>query len=189
MTASTAAWYRLDAQDRIVAVDPSWDEFALANAGVGACASRVIGRPLLDFVLGDPTRMLLEAGLMATRMTGRPRSIAYRCDAPDLRRDLVMTLTPTPDGGVLVEHHLTSAQPRALAVHVQPSGHPTASGWWRCSQCQRLSAPGAHQPAVWLDSGTPLPANSAGLPLTVHEVVCDACVQRHQAVHHPPERP
>ncbi|GAP35795.1 hypothetical protein [Piscinibacter sakaiensis] len=170
-----ASWYRLDAADRLVAVSSDWDRFALDNQGPGACAGAVLGRSLFDFVLGEPTRRLLELGLAQARRSGRRRTLAYRCDAPDRRRELRMVMTPLLGGSVLVEHRLVSSRTRAART-VQPSAAPAPAGWRRCSQCQRLQASDA---APWCEADAVGPSQwPAGQRLAVQEVVCPDCQAR-----------
>lgn len=132
-------WYVLDAQDGLIAVDPAWDEFALANDGALASSSNVLGRPLREFLVDDATLMFVEALLQATRLTGRPRTVSYRCDGPGLMRRYLMTATPLEGGQVRVDHELQCSEPRPAATRYRYA--PTAA-WWRCSQCLALREPG-----------------------------------------------
>ena len=52
--------YWLDRDDRIVQVNPLWDQFALANGGEKQLlSSEIQGRRVFDFITGDQTRMYL----------------------------------------------------------------------------------------------------------------------------------
>ncbi|MFG6465536.1 hypothetical protein [Roseateles sp. BYS87W] len=170
--ATADRWYRVDADDRIVEVDPDWDQFAEANGGHTATSAHVLGQPLSDFLSGDVTRMFLAAALEATRLTGLPRTLAYRCDAPGMRRSLEMTVQPLPEGEVLVQHRLLSATPKASATTFR-YGQPPRAAWYRCSQCLRLRAANAAtawQPPEQLD----LPP--AARSVVVADTVCADCL-------------
>lgn len=179
-----ASWYEVDADDRLSAVSPDWDLFAQANDGPGALSRRVLGRPLLDFLTGDATRMFIRAVFEATRLTRRARTLPYRCDAPDLLRQLEMTVSPLPRGGLRIEHRLLASEPRRrrLALRAQPPHDPRPPRWLRCSQCLRLAMPGPGSP--WPDRDLvddPLdPEASAGPvpPLPVRDLVCPDCAAR-----------
>lgn len=179
-----ASWYEVDAADRLQAVSSDWDVFARANDGPGALSRRVLGQPLLDFLTGDATRMFIRAVFEATRLTRRPRTLPYRCDAPDLTRQLEMTVTPLARGALRVEHRLLASQPRQRRLALQAQ-HPHEAGpprWLRCSQCLRLAMPGPGSP--WPDRvlvDDPIePAVAAGpiAPLPVRDLVCPACAAR-----------
>lgn len=132
--------YQVDAEDRIVALCQEWDAFAIANQdmkqatrqgaipGTGPVASRVLGRPLFDFITGDATRLFMHAVLDGVRIMGRPRILPYRCDSALERRWYEMEAQPLADGGVRVLHRLLDSQPRQAP--------PLLCGKrWRCSQC------------------------------------------------------
>lgn len=181
--AAVASWYLLDAQDRIEAVSPDWDRFALRNNGAGALAAQVLGRPLQDFLSGDATRMFLAAAIEAARITGRPRALPYRCDAPDRQRQLEMVLRPLEQQRVRVEHRLLHSRERPRSLFQKVLGperhtadqHPRAvlRPWRRCSQCQTLCDPLLAAPH-WRPAHA-LQARLAPPPLLVRDEVCPDC--------------
>jgi hypothetical protein len=132
---SAPRWYELDARDRLIAVDPAWDEFALANDGAQAHSAAVLGRLLRDFLTDDATLMFVEALLQAARLTLRPRTVAYRCDGPGQMRRYRMTATPLDNGHVRVEHELQGSEARAPTPRYR---FARAATWMRCSQCLAL---------------------------------------------------
>lgn len=176
--AHCASWYEIDREDRLRALSSDWDAFADGNAGPGARAGQVLGRPLRSFIAGDVPRMFIEAALQAVRLTGRPRTLGYRCDAPAVERLLTMTLVPLDDGGVRVEHQVVSARQRETvpAFRTVPPGEwtqtrPGARPRWRCSQCLRLSV---SLSGPWSDAA-PLDATSAPV-VDVRYTLCPVCV-------------
>ncbi|MEY2654886.1 MAG: hypothetical protein RLZZ524_1914 [Pseudomonadota bacterium] len=186
-TESIASWYEVDAENRLRAVSADWDVFARANDGDGALTRRVLGRPLTDFLTGDATRMFVRAVFEATRVTGRPRSLPYRCDAPDRTRQLEMTVTPLGGGALRVEHRLLASEPRQRRAPLRAlhADEPGPARWLRCSQCLRLAMPGPGSP--WPDRvlvDDPVDASTTGSPpgrtppLPVRDLVCPACAAR-----------
>jgi hypothetical protein len=88
--------YLVDREARIVACGTrNWDDFARANGAAQLSASAVTGRPLFSFMQGEEVRqaytlfndLLLSDG-------DAPISFSYRCDAPEIRRELRMSLAP-----------------------------------------------------------------------------------------------
>ncbi len=74
----------------------SWSRFARENGG-GRIADpgSVIGRHLVDFIVGDEV-IDAHRGYMERLLGGSLDAVTFgfRCDAPDLRRDLWMTIRP-----------------------------------------------------------------------------------------------
>jgi hypothetical protein len=140
---------------------------APGGGSAGALQAGVIGRPLHQFISGDPTRMYMDAVLQAVRLMGQPRRLRYRCDTPTVRRTLEMTLVPLDGGGVRIAHGLIEQQPRLRPLVCVPDERPAATGGlWRCSLCLRLQRAG--QP--WR-----APEPVASPRLAVRYTVCPRC--------------
>lgn len=95
--------------------------------------------PLRNFIVGDVTRMFVDALLARARLTGRPAIIPYRCDSPGVKRFMEMSLEGI--GAELIsEHRILSEQTlhSPLAFAAVSDDRPT--NWLkRCSMCNRLS--------------------------------------------------
>lgn len=79
----------------------NWAGFARENGGDRIVdPGSVIGRPILDFVDGEDV-LAAYRGYMASLFAGTVEAVAFefRCDAPDTRRDLWMTIRPLESGG------------------------------------------------------------------------------------------
>ena len=168
---SAPRWYELDAHDRLIAVDPDWDDFALANDGDEAKSAQVLGRPLRDFLTDDATHMFVDALLQATRLTKRARTVSYRCDGPGRMRRYQMTATPLANGHVRVDHELQCAEARAPAPRYR---FAPAAAWWRCSQCLALREPGM----PWIPADLLPPHMLAMSEREVRYGVCGDCLCR-----------
>jgi hypothetical protein len=105
--------YEIDAMDRLVRVNDAWSSFATANDGLHLVAHRIIGCSLWDFVAGETTRQVYKSLLRRVRDGGRSR-FTYRCDAPERRRSMEMTITARLGGHVRFES-------RTLVVEYGPS--------------------------------------------------------------------
>jgi hypothetical protein len=111
--------YAIDRNERIVAIGESnWNEFATANDGDGVLANDIVGRPLFDFVSGDHIKDAYRR--MLTAVLGGERKIAqfrFRCDAPAVRREMRMSVTPLRDAGAVVA---ALFQSQTVAVEDRP---------------------------------------------------------------------
>lgn len=160
--------YTLDREDRLVDLSPNWDSFALANEGEAACASHVLGEPLMQNITGDPVRMFMTAVLMRVRVSGQPETAPYRCDSETMKRLYHMTLEPLEDGAVRITHVLDHEEPAARRVRIRPAA-PGRPALQRCSICCRVK--GAQG---WAD---PFDA-AADQDLRVIHTVCPDCKAR-----------
>ncbi|MFM2066876.1 MAG: hypothetical protein RLZZ584_1785 [Pseudomonadota bacterium] len=167
-------WYELDGDNRLVGVDPGWDEFALANHAEQACAAVVLGHRLDEFLRDDSTLMFVDAVLQAARLTGRPRLVNYRCDAPEQSRRFQMRAVPLPGGHVRIEHLSAgqTARPLLPTYRYNPQARRL-----RCSQCLALREPGGSWLAVDLQRADPRRPE----PLEVAYGVCPPCARAGQA--------
>jgi len=102
MDSNEGVVYRLNGLDEIIYVGGGWAEFAAANDAPELLPERVLNRPLWDFVSDDTTRHIYEEILRRAR-AGRPTRFNFRCDAPDYRRLMEMSVEAFDGGGVQLE--------------------------------------------------------------------------------------
>lgn len=153
-SATCQVFYEIDSHDRIVALNAEWDTQAAQGDGGPQCtAAAIIGRPLMDIMAGDATRMFIRSALQAVRLLGQTRRLPYRCDSPTDRRRFEMIISPLPAGGVRIEHVLVEQSPRLPGLQrLARAGHMAAG--WCCSQCLSVKPMGANewQPPETLDT-------------------------------------
>ena len=131
--------YTLDLDDRIIAVTGNWDGFALANGGPAILSATIIGRRLDEFVSGDVTRMFVRTMLMSARMLKRSIHRPYRCDSPQLRRFMEMTVMPHGGGMLEVRHRQIRCEPLSCTVTIASvAAAPTSGFIKRCSICNHI---------------------------------------------------
>lgn len=164
--------YWLDESLRITDVNEAWDQFAQENDGDQALGSLIRGRPLWDFVVDDVTRMWLELLIKLARMRNEQIERPYRCDTPELKRYMLMKITPEAQDSLRVDHILVSTAPRIRPVHIHCAGRGThlSNAHLRCSMCGRIANDNA-----WLEpDADPVPEGKA---LTVIYTVCNHCAK------------
>lgn len=164
--------YWLDVGDTIVDIAPGWEHFANANDAPDLDVRRVIGRNLMNYVHGDVTRMFVRTLIQSARLLRRPLVRPYRCDSPEVRRDMEMRLCVEDSGLLRWEHRLVSATPFERRIAFAPA-EPTEARRCtvRCSMCNRLKSPrGWHEPV-----DQPPPAETCS-PLPVIYGVCPECL-------------
>lgn len=178
--------YVSDEQGRVVAVGrDGWDESARETGA--ASASRILGRNLYDLIVGETVREAYRRVHRAV-LEGKRRwvSFEYRCDAPDLRRDMRMSVSRFTRGGVnflLHQSQMVASSPRPwmslfeaeriVEMARAAAGLPIVH---LCSFCQRVAWPEAKRdswiaPEDYYRSGGPA-------EVRVSHGVCPSCVSR-----------
>lgn len=165
----------VDGGNRILAVNDAWDGFAAGNDGSEVFRDRVIGTDLLVWIRGDETRMMLAALMQFVRLTGENVRREYRCDSPELRRYMRMTVHRERSGLVRFDHELLRTEPMQPAVRFAVPGAPDAKTVRRCSMCNRVELANAWWNGDEAAREGRLPASNAG---SVRYVICPLC--RHE---------
>ena len=114
MHSEPAVVYRVDAADRIVAVNDEWRDFATANDGNGLVDP--LGESLWQHIGDQGSRDLYTLLLTSVRVSGRTASYPYRCDSPTLRRLMEMSVSPGDDGDLVFSSRIVSTEPLPHAV-------------------------------------------------------------------------
>jgi hypothetical protein len=129
--------FTIDANDRVVAVDKDWDEFADENNGEAAMGKHVMNHSIWTFISGETTKHVYEQMLSEVRR-GITISFNFRCDSPSLRRFFEMVISPLPDDHVKFETFIQRrSEPREIdgvEIPVERS-EPIIT----CSWCRKVS--------------------------------------------------
>lgn len=134
--------YAIDDQDHLIRLDEGYRRFAEENGWNDAAES--LGRSLWDFVAGEEVRKLQRLLLRRIRDEVRDVELPFRCDSPELRREMEIRIVAHPSGRtVLFSARLRAAQPREPA---QPLLDPLAVRGDEllemCSWCDRFQVEG-----------------------------------------------
>ncbi|HEU5169019.1 MAG TPA: hypothetical protein VFU46_00705 [Gemmatimonadales bacterium] len=133
--------YWIDGHGRLAAVDGAWTAFAVANGAPLLTAGAVLGRPISGFI-ADPTTRHLYTMIYEQVRRGVSRTFPFRCDAPSLRREMRLRLSPEPEGRIRCDSYLIAERGRP-AVPLLDSALPRAATTiTMCSWCKRTAAGG-----------------------------------------------
>jgi hypothetical protein len=164
--------YTIDRDDRIRDTGGAWSAFAEANHGPEADA--VIGKPLWTFISGATVTDLWRL-LVARARAGRPVAVTIRCDAPELRRLVAMTVHLGEANGVVFNTEVIEEHERGPVRLFDPDAERSGEHLLMCAWCHAIRARPDEpwQPLeVALDQLGLLEAMQ--LPRTTHGI-CDAC--------------
>jgi len=130
--------YRVDANDRLVWVDQWWLAFARENGGGELCdETRIVGRPLWDFVTGEPLRRLYGEIHEKIRRDGQSVVLPVRCDSPTMRRQTQLTISGEESGGLLYDAVLVRARPHGPIDLLDAAAARSREPLTVCSVCKR----------------------------------------------------
>ncbi len=146
-----------------------WAGFAQANGGRDLEPARVIGRDLFAIIQGEPVRQVYRR-FHDVLLRGASKRVAFsfRCDCPELRRDLSLSITPVHRDGAttafLYQSEIRDEQVRPrIPLFDFASGRFPAdrAGDERpivtlCSYCQRVAWPVGAEGAArsWIEADT-----------------------------------
>lgn len=179
-------WYAVDCDLMIEAVShENWNSFADANTPRSFDkADSIIGKPLLDYIATNETRGYYEAMCAAILAGKRDKiSFVYRCDAPDTRRDIRMTISPLRDEGNAVTgilfHNvvLAEVQRPPIELLIQNPDSDEAQGLdtvHMCSFCKDVSPDKPESGDSWMTAEEYYQRGGSSRVLLSHGV-CPSC--------------
>lgn len=133
--------YVIDEEDRLVKIDAGFYRFAAENGWTGAEAS--LGRPLWDFVAGDQLTTLLRILVRRVRDGAGSVELPFRCDGPDVRREMNIRITPTSTGrAVLFATNVRSEEAREFQPLLEPETDRVEELIEMCGWCDRFQVEG-----------------------------------------------
>ena len=134
--------YAIDDQDRLIKVDEGYYRFAEENGWNEAGTS--LGRSLWDFVSGSEMRKVQRLLLRRIRDEVREVELPFRCDSPDVRREMKIRIVSHSSGRtVMFAARLCSEEPRDESQPVLDSGAPRGENVLpMCGWCDRFEVDG-----------------------------------------------
>lgn len=92
MSKDTHIIYRVNNKDELIFFNKEWVHFALANDGSELLPENLFNCSLWEFITGDITARLYKEIIKRVRM-GHVSHFNFRCDSPEFRRFMEMTIT------------------------------------------------------------------------------------------------
>ena len=135
--ARSSVW-TIDRENVITSVGGDWDAFAAGNEAAALCGSGVVGRSLFEFIDGEETQRIYRLLLRRVRALDAPILVPFRCDSPEMRRDMRLEIEPLSERAIEFRGVLVAAEPRAhlrLLARNAPRSEPLLVS---CSFCLRI---------------------------------------------------
>ncbi len=169
--AQLTSW-QIDDDDVIIHVDEGFRLFAREN-DVPDLGDAAIGRCVWDFIHGEQTEHIYRQLVAQVRRQNRVIQLPYRCDSPELVRELSMTLAPLAGAGVCFTSRTVQLQPRSPLPVLDRAAHRSDEMIRMCSVCKCIATGDS-----WLELETAVAAQGlllADLPPAITHSLCPRC--------------
>jgi len=142
MEAEPGEWtfrYRVDSEDKVVEVSPNWTEFARTNDAPESCLpGGIVERSLWDFIADKETKELYRLLIERVRRTGKSAEVRFRCDAPECRRFMEITLDRKEGEVVEFTSRIVRVEPRDAVPLLDVRQVRSEEFLTICSYCKRI---------------------------------------------------
>jgi len=141
MTAQALS-YAIDEHDHLIKVDQGYYRFAEENGWTEAGTS--LGRSLWNYVAGDEMKKLQRLLVRRIRDEVGDVELPFRCDGPDVRREMNIRIVANPGGRVvLFSARLRSEEARDLPqLLLDPDATRSEETLEMCGWCDRFEVDG-----------------------------------------------
>jgi hypothetical protein len=131
--------YRINSRDEIIFVNDIWDKFAVVNKSFSVIGSKILGRPIWEF-MSDLTTHDIYLELVKKARSGEPVQFKFRCDSPDIRRLLEMQITLVENEQIQFESRTIMAEMRSIQRFFSIDTPRSEQLISVCSWCNRLNS-------------------------------------------------
>ena len=163
--------YRIDRQNKIPSIEGPWDSFA-DNAGAPECfREELLGTDVFAAISDEMTVHFYKTLFNQVRLERQSIRLPYRCDGPDVRREMSIAVLPDRDGCLTILS--------TVLAEVSEIGRPEfinapLSEIVRCSACNKLKVENQWRDALDAKAEGLLPTTNSGA-VPVRYGICPAC--------------
>ena len=141
--------YIIDRDDQITYVSEDWWFFAEENeAGPDCYPPQLLGRTLWDFIAGEETRQLYRIMINKARSERKSVQIPIRCDSPELRREIMISLKSVGNGHIEFLCRTMQVETREPVDLLRRDVKRADSTIRICSFCKKIATPSGE----WIDT-------------------------------------
>lgn len=168
--------YCIDATDRLTFVSDEWIAFAQENDAQDLVSNRLLGVEIWSFIEGKAIRDFYQALFDHVRVTETEVIVPFRCDSPNMIRQMELAIRPAQSGEVELEGRLLSIGSRdnihLFSRHARRADRTIPI----CSFCRRVAVSGR-----WLDVPEAIYRYgffSGPTQPKISEQICPSCAER-----------
>jgi len=135
--------YRIDGNDIIRQVSRNWQKFLDQNDGPSNLAERnIVGKSIWDYISGKETIQLYKIVFEKVRRNQKELKIPFRCDSPDIKRYLTLSLIPAPGNGIDFVSRIIKTEKRASVELLRNDIKRSKEMINMCSMCKKIRISG-----------------------------------------------
>jgi len=136
--------HRIDKNNNIIVVSENWQSFAEDNFGENTILpENIIGSSLWDHIRDPETRHLYEMILQKVRQYNHRTTLLFRCDSPEKRRFLKLSVIPMEDDSVTFKSVILKTETRE-PVELLRSDRDRSDKFIKiCSMCKKIETSGS----------------------------------------------
>ena len=169
--------YRIDKNNNIIYVSDNWSTFAKDNDASDSCIPPfVFGKSLFDFISDKESRHLYSIIIETVRDKNRSVRIPIRCDSPQLRRFMEITVKALPGNQVEFSSKVIRIEQRDNLRILNATVDRSEEIVRICSYCKKI----AISDEEWIDAEKAIELldlfKSVKLPQLTHGV-CPVCYE------------
>ena len=130
--------YQVDANDKIIDIQGSWNTFAKANGGDTLLRSPILKQSIWTFIRGLSTTYIYQVLINQVRETKKSIRFPFRCDSAELLRYMEMEISPGKDDTIWFQTSLKrQINPNTLPRHsrLRPKPLPIVK---MCAWCKSV---------------------------------------------------
>jgi len=168
----------------------NWDAFASENGGQEIVSSNLLGRNVFDFIRGNDVRAVYQSSHATLLEDDRAKvSFEYRCDAPDVERRMLMSISSVACGddkaAILYQSQILEERVRVPMKLSPPENYKHAYGVENqtsiCSFCAKVAWPVGAETASqdWI-SGEAYYAKGGSSRVGLRHGICPGCFDKSQ---------
>lgn len=176
---------RCDAKGRYVFFNQAWLDFARQNWRADFAPDRLLGETWRGQIGDHTTLHLYDQLVERARELGRPLTVPFRCDAPNLRRFMEMSLLPLADGGLEWASRLLRQETRPPVSLPEVASALATELVVMCSWCKKVRVPeweglAPLMAGIWVEVEEAMSlfaVTHAGFYPAISHGVCPTCYQ------------
>ena len=132
--------YVINKLDVIISVSDSWLLFARENqAGESCHPDSIVNRAIWEFIAGAETKQFYDILLTTVRTRNKTVVLPFRCDSPDKRRFLELTLSPIRQDHVEFSSRVILEEARDTVEIFKPDIPRSDELIKMCSMCKKVA--------------------------------------------------
>lgn len=140
MSSNEVYSHRADKNDIIIEVSDNWGAFAHDNFGANTCLpDDVVGSSLWDHIADPETRHLYEIILKKVRENKTQAELSFRCDSPETRRFLRLSVTSEDEDSVTFRSELLRTESRSPVELLRSDIDRSDELVKICSMCKKIA--------------------------------------------------